>query len=303
MKFILYYYFIMSDFYFQHQNRAKTIESGKNMEKSLKWQPWEIEPQTLFEIYRIEYAGIQSKPSGYIFKGEMHSFYEIVLVTKGEVLISAGENVYTVKSGHAIIHAPMVFHTVRCTDSPAEIMLISLTIKGDALKKICSMPIPVTVKEAELFKTAVECFSLPTGASSEIQEGIAASELFLLNLYKRKSEIHLSGDNSAEKYKSILKYLNANIGKRLYLADISAALNMSVSSLKKAFAQYSDIGIIAYFCKQKIAAATAMLESGKSATEIAALLGFSSTDYFLYCFKKETGLTPKQYKNKIKKLP
>ena len=87
----------------------------------------------------------------------------------------------------------------------------------------------------------------------------------------------------------------------LKLEDIAALCNLSASSLKKIFHRFSDMGVMKYFTYIKIRRAIALLEEGRSIADISERLSFSSQNYFTVVFKRETGVSPGVYRNRLKK--
>ena len=60
-----------------------------------------------------------------------------------------------------------------------------------------------------------------------------------------------------------------------------------------------DISISDYIQKVRIAEAKELLRQGKSCGEVACILNYMSQSYFIRQFKKQTGTTPKLYRNLI----
>lgn len=92
-----------------------------------------------------------------------------------------------------------------------------------------------------------------------------------------------------------LEIMSDSITKRPNLDDISEKLKVSASTLKRAFLQYTGIGVHEYFLSYKISRAKELLKSGVSVTGTANLTGFNNQNYFSSSFKRETGVTPKEY--------
>ena len=80
------------------------------------------------------------------------------------------------------------------------------------------------------------------------------------------------------------------------LADLCG---MSTSNLKKVYSMYSVFSIHKYFVKLKIARAIEMLEEGYNVTEISDKLGFNNQNYFSIVFKRETSMSPLNYRKNI----
>ena len=61
-----------------------------------------------------------------------------------------------------------------------------------------------------------------------------------------------------------------------------------------------DIGIAEYIRKTRISAAKKMLAQNESVSAVARKSGFEDYNYFSKVFKRETGLSPSQYKKKLR---
>ena len=61
----------------------------------------------------------------YVFRGETHDFYELVLVCEGHVGVTADADSFVLETGCAILHPPMEFHSLRGIGTPARIIIFS----------------------------------------------------------------------------------------------------------------------------------------------------------------------------------
>lgn len=91
-------------------------------------------------------------------------------------------------------------------------------------------------------------------------------------------------------------YIRQNIRKRLTLNEVAAAFNFSPNYLSQLFAKYAARGFVDTITSEKIAAAKVMLaEHDMKIYEVAEALGYESAFYFSRVFKKETGISPREY--------
>lgn len=85
------------------------------------------------------------------------------------------------------------------------------------------------------------------------------------------------------------------------LEDLSDALNMSYSNIYRKFQALTDKTLVDFMRSFRLRKAESLLMNHNfTISEIAFQVGFNDPKYFSKCFKKEYGLTPKQYKLKNK---
>lgn len=99
---------------------------------------------------------------------------------------------------------------------------------------------------------------------------------------------------------NVKKYINEHIEEKLTLNKVAEVFNISSNYLSVLFSKYSDTGFTDYISQSKIEAAKKMMADGDfKIYEISEVLGFESAFYFSRVFKKVTGLSPRDYMNKI----
>lgn len=96
-----------------------------------------------------------------------------------------------------------------------------------------------------------------------------------------------------------MEYIYEHLHERLVVSDIAAELGLSVQYLSKLFHAETGVTLNRYILKKRIDAACQMLKySDYEAVDIGSFLSFSSHSHFIQKFKQETGLTPKQYRER-----
>ncbi|MDD4163900.1 MAG: AraC family transcriptional regulator [Eubacteriales bacterium] len=266
------------------------------------------EIRKLFTIQSIASSLDVIRPKNFYFKGEIHDFWEVVFVLDGSVTATADERVYKLTSGQVLFHKPLEFHRIwSSNDTEPHILIFSFDAAGEGMSffenKLFSLEekdirkvIDISAKvRAALDESKRESISSEKYILAS-QRAANAIESFLLSLYNTEETKHiLTGSSGSEDYKKIVRVMHENADKNISVSQIAFLCNMSVSSLKKKFSMYSDKGVGKYFMYVKMRKAITMLCEGISAPEISDRLGFSSVNYFYAAFKREIGLTPREY--------
>lgn len=120
--------------------------------------------------------------------------------------------------------------------------------------------------------------------------------LHLIVMYSQKEPSRLSSD-----IKRGMDYINQNICQELSLDYLASIANLSCSQFKQKFKKQLGIAPRHYINRQKIEYAKTLLLEGKSVTETAMLLSFTTSSYFSTVFKKYTLYTPREYLLKERK--
>ncbi len=95
------------------------------------------------------------------------------------------------------------------------------------------------------------------------------------------------------------KVIEERFCEKITTTDIAKTVNLSESRFRFLFGKTYGISPRRYLTDVRIANAKQMLWENYSMTEIAEKCGFGCQQYFNDIFKKETGTTPKKYKNEL----
>jgi len=92
-------------------------------------------------------------------------------------------------------------------------------------------------------------------------------------------------------------------GQELSLKSLAAEYNMNPAYLGQRFKSETGAGFSAYLNNVRIAASQRLLtESGLHIDQIAAKTGYATVSYFLFAFKKLTGMSPTEYRRRNRQI-
>ena len=96
-----------------------------------------------------------------------------------------------------------------------------------------------------------------------------------------------------------IDYIQKHRNNKLTVQDIADELHINRSYLSSLFKKETGKSISGFIREEKIKAAANMLKfSEYSYGDIAEYFGFASQSHFIKCFRKQTGLSPKEYRKK-----
>lgn len=128
---------------------------------------------------------------------------------------------------------------------------------------------------------------------------IASHLLLFLHLiisYSKREPFPMSPD-----IRKVYERILADPSQELSLEDLAATAGLSCSQFKQKFKNQLGVSPRHFINAQKVEYAKKLLTEGKSVTETAMLLNFSTSSYFSTVFKKYTMYTPKDYVRKKRK--
>lgn len=283
---------------------------------------------SVFHIEKIITMFYMELPKNFSYEGEKHDFWEMVYIDKGEMLCTADDNRFILKSGEMIFHKPNEFHNLSGNNTVApNIGILSFQCRSKAMQEFEGKIYRLSAEEkallSNLFAEGLSCYRLtnpnnpllpnnmnaitpePFGGSQMIKNLL---EIFLIRLCRNQDALPnamrqnyvIDGVDVAYPVKEILDYLHNNIYGKITISDIAQAVGKGESTVKQLFSQYRKNGIMKYYNSLKIREAKKLIREGHyNMTQIADLLHFDSPQYFCKCFKDHTQMTPSEYKASI----
>lgn len=105
-----------------------------------------------------------------------------------------------------------------------------------------------------------------------------------------------------EAVKKVQLHIEANIGERFTLDSLAEIISVGKRSLERRFKKATGNSVIEYIQRVKIEAAKRSFETyNKNVSEVMFDVGYSDTKAFRDVFRKLTGITPIEYRNKYNK--
>ncbi|MBE6629387.1 MAG: helix-turn-helix domain-containing protein [Ruminococcaceae bacterium] len=242
----------------------------------------------------------------YVFRGETHDFYELVLVTQGRVGVTADANSFVLEAGSAILHPPREFHSLHGVGAPASFIIFSFSAERMPVFThfrfaVSDENMQRAARALDIFRTHTpaeneEIGDVPEGEERAVQQALCELEILLLTLTEKTQKTQHDASAGARNYRRALRVIEENLTEPLDTATLARLAHMSPSLLKKTFSRYAGVGVMEYIRTRKINFAIPLLRAGKSVKEIAADLGFSDAGYFSTVFRRITGHSPTYYR-------
>lgn len=253
----------------------------------------------------------------YVFPGESHNHWECVYVKNGHICVSSDDKLYELKEGDIVFHHPLAFHKYNVVSGKeAELFIFGFKMEGTLTtffeKKVFSLKEKQIQIIQSLFdfihEKTPQCYNDKSGNSvlyalddNDSNIAILANYIcsLFLSIYNAHDIIPALASDDALLFKQAVKYMNENAHKKLTIKSISEKCCTNTTALKKLFYEHAGCGVHKYFLTLKINTAINLIASGYSVSKVAEILNFSSQAYFSSAFKRETGVSPIEYKNKI----
>ena len=262
----------------------------------------------LIKVDTLELLFNQPREKGFYFSGESHDFWEMVYVHQGEVTATADERVYQLNSGKLLLHKPMEFHRIWSdSDRSSWIVNISFQAHGELTQVLANTCFDLPPDQQEQFWEIVKHFTkVMVLQNSEdtyqyrmyVHLTAALLEAFLIGLTKNQTYSFPSRSPNDERYTKIVQVMKDHCHESLSLSDLAEYCQMSVSNMKRVFHMYSGVGVAKYFMTLKMRYAMELLDKATPTNQVAEALDFPDAAYFYTVFKRETGMTPSQYRSR-----
>lgn len=280
-------------------------------------------PKKLFHVTDIVTIHYYELDESFVFSGESHNFWEMVYVDKGSVSVQAEEKHLILNQGEILFHKPNEFHAIRSYCSNPNFFVISFVCKSAAMRNfenyraVLSPSLKPFV--SSIITEARNSFHIPKndinlaqlkrrsqakpGGEQLIKTYIEQLLILLTRVILEQKEISVfpSKENTESALILAMKsYILNNLGSKIILDELSHTTGYSKSYLCRTFRQQCGMTTGAYITSEKIRYAKELIRNHTyNFTQIADMLAFNTPQYFASIFKRETGMTPSEFKRSL----
>lgn len=245
-----------------------------------------------------------------------HTFYEILAVQSSggaEYLVDAQR--YKLQRGDIVIVPPGVSHRPLLPEVLTEpyirdVIWVSPEFLG-GLQHLFSDDLRLQNTSTHLIRTAGTPWAFLTDL---IHRGVREAErkrfgweiVLAANTAQLLVHVHRAvSENSADTLKAedkelmdnILEYVEHHYAEKLTLSDVAARFFVSESTISLTFRKKMGVSFYHWVTQRRLIAAKVLIEGGALLEDVAQSVGFSEYSSFFRAFKREFGISPKQYRN------
>ncbi len=139
------------------------------------------------------------------------------------------------------------------------------------------------------------------------ETAILAAKYFAIDIDRQSQNIFTlfqgQKNHSDEAIKKAQEYIEQHFNKKISVDDLADNVAVGRRSFERRFKKATNNSVLEYIQRIKVEAAKRAFESSrKNSTEVMYEVGYTDTKAFRSTFKKVTGLTPIEYRNKYNKL-
>jgi AraC-like DNA-binding protein/mannose-6-phosphate isomerase-like protein (cupin superfamily) len=250
-----------------------------------------------------------------------HDFYEVFFYISGKVSYIIEGKAYKLKPGDIILINNSELHrtVIECGESYERIVIwikpgyikmlnsestdLTMCFESSARKKYNLLrPDTETMAYLRSIVQKLEKAYYNNGFGCEILKNAYLNELIVyLNkayLYTKDEEIEEDIEYN-QKISNIIKYINANLDSELSLENLSAKFYISKYHLLREFKKYTGYTIHRFIQKKRLIMARMLLKDNVKVSEVSMLCGFGDYSNFIRSFKREYGISPKNFTREI----
>ena len=281
----------------------------------MMWSAYRINEQVnitnIYSLFETHYD------CGFSFPGETHNFWECFYVIDGSVCVSGDERVYNLTQNEIIFHKPLELHKFNIdNENGATVFVFSFAAEGAVMDFFKNKVFRLLDNQTDIIKNMLNYIHSKTKITGIPKDTYyALTYMFpfdklqtypqmiatyicqlLLSLCDDNDISVVSGSPDAVVFRKAVDFMNNNICRQPSISETALFCHVSETGLKRIFYKYSGLSIHKYFIAMKIRAAAELLKDGASVTEVSERLGFGSQGYFSAVFKRETGISPTEFK-------
>ncbi len=249
-----------------------------------------------------------------------HSHYECYFFLEGNVVYSVENQLYDLKARDFLMIPPNTVHHPKTIDEKVPYRRFVLWLHKDFLDKMSQIFPEVSFgfdfsKENREYHFNLDYFAFNDLFVSlldlwqENNENLPFKNVTCINhiltillkinriIYEKSNKI--TSPLQKDLSELVFEYINANITEDLTLEQIAEHFFVSKYYVSHIFKDASGISLHQYVIKKRLNACRSAIAAGEPITLVAEKFGFSDYTAFYRAFKKEYGVSPKDYRSQV----
>lgn len=257
----------------------------------------------LGELYTLFYREVES---GFFFKGEDHSMYELTYVDRGHLHCVVDGRGYELKQGQLMLFVPNQWH-MQYTDleDTARFLTITFDLRSELPLNLSDRVFDLSATESPLLARILREVELDDPYSNDFIR--CNLKLLLLSLLrelrgrKKRLKTPLALHNENIIVSRALQYIAEHVYDKLSVEIVSRETGVSASHMTALFHRQMNISPGEYIRRVKLEESKGLIREGRmNFSQIAAALNYSNIHHFSRQFKDNFGVSPSEYAKSIK---
>ena len=234
--------------------------------------------------------------------------YQLIYVASGKIHLLEGTQEKIISKGNMILFRPRERQVYRlCPEDKPEVYWVHFTgAEVDSLLDHYEMPhdknVFFTGTSADyqwLFKQMIQELQLRRINYGDLMN-ISLRHL-LLSINRCIKEGNKMGTDTLNEVERATHYFNENYNKTICIKDYAKERHMSECWFNRTFKQVTKVTPMQYILSLRIVNAISLIETTEyNVTQVANAVGYDDPYYFSRLFRKQTGMSPSEYKKKVK---
>lgn len=265
-----------------------------------------VDSKNFFSVNSCGYYRLVKQASFETSRSEGRPDYQLLYVAKGTADFKIDGELMTVEEGSAVIYLPRqpqyyIYHLennpevywLHFSGAQAGTYLNNLDFKSGSLFNV-----GMKNNYIPIFEKIIRELQLRRKQFFELSNLYALELLSLMsrNMSEGSSNIHRIN----EQLQNIIELMNKNFTQKQSVTEYAKMCNISTCWFINCFKTYTGMTPQQYITDIRVAKAKELLPSSSfNISEISSIVGYDNPFYFSRIFKKNTGQSPREYKNRL----
>lgn len=267
-------------------------------------------------VTEIKFNNIKTK------KIKSNKYYKILFVFSGDCYVNLKNKSQRCSSDNIILISPNnIIDIEQNSKQPLVIYELAITVElldklsdeeVDLVRSFNTVPFKCAIIDAStettmLIKNILKKLTYIKEDSIEFANNLyTKSMLSIVLVLILRSCIYAEPKQKIKRSKQVLiddifSYINNHITEEISLDSLEKEFYISKFHISREFKKATGLTVHRYIVKAKLDLFKKLIEEGKAIIDIAQICGLGSYNNLFRVFKKEFGITPKEYYNEIKK--